>query len=108
MEQAMQCSIGSDHSSSQGLFKGYGDFTPVVEAMLKGGFTPAETAKIVGGNYVRMLRGLRRLAAAAAAHVAAADEAQMVAEMRLQAARPVAVPRLLPLGGLLHLGRARW
>ncbi len=47
-------SIGSDHSSSQGLFKGYGDFTPVVEAMLKGGFTPAETAKIVGGNYVRI------------------------------------------------------
>jgi len=26
----------------------------VVEAMLKGGFTPAETAKIVGGNYVRI------------------------------------------------------
>ena len=47
-------SIGSDHSASQGLFKGYGDFTPVVEAMLKGGFTPAETAKIVGGNYVRI------------------------------------------------------
>jgi membrane dipeptidase len=47
-------SIGSDHSPSQGLFKGYGDFTPVVEAMLKGGFTPAETAKIVGGNYVRI------------------------------------------------------
>jgi membrane dipeptidase len=47
-------SIGSDHSSSQGLFKGYGDFTPVVDAMLRGGFTPAETAKIVGGNYVRI------------------------------------------------------
>ena len=47
-------SIGSDHSASQGLFKGHGDFTPVVEAMLKGGFTPAETAKIVGGNYVRI------------------------------------------------------
>ena len=47
-------SIGSDHSSSQGLFKGYGDFPPVVEAMLTGGFTPAETAKIVGGNYLRI------------------------------------------------------
>jgi membrane dipeptidase len=47
-------SIGSDHSSSQGLFKGYGDFTPVVDAMLRGGFTPAETAKIVGGNYLRI------------------------------------------------------
>jgi microsomal dipeptidase-like Zn-dependent dipeptidase len=33
---------------------GYGDFTPVVEAMLGGGFTPAETAKIVGGNYLRI------------------------------------------------------
>jgi len=47
-------SIGSDHASGQGLFKGYGDFTPVVDAMLRGGFTPAETAKIVGGNYVRI------------------------------------------------------
>jgi membrane dipeptidase len=47
-------SIGSDHSSSRGLFKGYGDFTPVVEAMLRGGFTPAETAKIAGGNYLRI------------------------------------------------------
>jgi membrane dipeptidase len=47
-------SIGSDHSSSQGLFKSYGDFSPVVEAMLAGGFTPAETAKIVGGNYLRI------------------------------------------------------
>lgn len=47
-------SIGSDHSSSQGLFKSYSDFTPVVDAMLRGGFTPEETAKIVGGNYLRI------------------------------------------------------
>ena len=47
-------SLGSDHSSSQGLLKGYGDFTPVVDAMLRGGFTPADTAKIVGGNYLRI------------------------------------------------------
>ena len=47
-------SVGSDHSSSPGLLKGYGDFTPVVAAMLRGGFTPAETAKIVGGNYLRI------------------------------------------------------
>jgi hypothetical protein len=26
----------------------------VVDAMLRGGFTPADTAKIVGGNYVRL------------------------------------------------------
>src|ERR1700675_5116562 len=38
-------------------------------------------------------------------HVAAADEAEMIAEMRLQAARPVADPRLFPRGGLLHLRR---
>ena len=47
-------SLGSDHSSSQGLLKGYGDFTLVVDAMLRGGFTPADTAKIVGGNYLRI------------------------------------------------------
>jgi membrane dipeptidase len=47
-------SLGSDHSSSPGLLKGYGDFTPVVAAMLRGGFTPADTAKIVGGNYLRI------------------------------------------------------
>jgi membrane dipeptidase len=47
-------SLGSDHSSSQGLLKGYGDFTPVVDAMLRGGFSPADTAKIVGGNYLRI------------------------------------------------------
>jgi microsomal dipeptidase-like Zn-dependent dipeptidase len=26
----------------------------VVAAMLRGGFTPADTAKIVGGNYLRI------------------------------------------------------
>ena len=29
----------------------------------------------------------------------------MIAELRLQAARPVALPRLLPLRGVRHLGR---
>jgi len=38
-----------------GVFKeGYDAFTQVVDAMLRGGFTPAETAKIVGGNYLRI------------------------------------------------------
>src|SRR5712691_8246762 len=41
----------------------------------------------------------------AAASVATADEAQVIAEMRFQAGCPVAFPRLLPLGRLLHLGR---
>src|SRR5438093_11286557 len=39
-----------------------------------------------------------------AANVPAQDEAQVIAEVRLQAARPVALPRLLPLGRLLNLG----
>ena len=48
-------SIGSDVSSSPGLLlNGYGDFTRLVDAMLSGGFTRAETAKIVGGNYLRI------------------------------------------------------
>src|SRR5258705_13734517 len=40
-----------------------------------------------------------------AAHVAPADQAQVIAEMWLQPARPVALARLLPLGRLLHLRR---
>src|SRR6266498_2254744 len=39
----------------------------------------------------------------ATAHVAATDEAEMIAEMWLQAARPVADPRRFPRAGLLHL-----
>ena len=40
---------------SVGVFKeGYDAFTQVVDAMLRGGFTPAEAAKIVGGNYLRI------------------------------------------------------
>ena len=48
-------SIGSDHLGGVGVFKeGYDAFTQVVAAMLRGGFTPAEAAKIVGGNYLRI------------------------------------------------------
>ena len=48
-------SIGSDHLGGVGVFKeGYDAFTQVVDAMLRGGFTPAEAAKIVGGNYLRI------------------------------------------------------
>jgi len=48
-------SIGTDASSSTGLYPSYDDFTALVNAMLRGGFTPADTAKIVGGNYLRIL-----------------------------------------------------
>jgi membrane dipeptidase len=47
-------SIGGDASSAPGLLQKYDGFTRLVDAMLRGGFTQAETAKIVGGNYLRI------------------------------------------------------
>jgi len=47
-------SIGTDQSATPGLLPAYDDFTRVIEAMLSGGFTPAEVAKIAGGNYMRI------------------------------------------------------
>jgi membrane dipeptidase len=47
-------SIGTDASSSPGLFPDYDNFTALVDAMLRGGFTAADSAKIVGGNYLRI------------------------------------------------------
>ena len=47
-------SVGTDASSAPGLFSTYDRFTALVEAMLRGGFTAADTAKIVGGNYRRI------------------------------------------------------
>ena len=48
-------SVGSDVASAPALLSaGYGDFIKLVDAMLRGGFTAAETAKIVGGNYLRI------------------------------------------------------
>lgn len=47
-------SIGTDASSSTGLYPSYDNFTALVDAMLRGGFTPSDTAKIVGGNYLRI------------------------------------------------------
>jgi hypothetical protein len=41
-------------ASSAGLFPDYDRFTILVDAMLRGGFTPADTAKIIGGNYLRI------------------------------------------------------
>jgi membrane dipeptidase len=53
-------SIGTDASGSGGLFPDYDKFTGLVDAMLRGGFTPADTAKIVGGNYLRMFAASMR------------------------------------------------
>ncbi|HEY3099855.1 MAG TPA: membrane dipeptidase [Methylomirabilota bacterium] len=47
-------SIGTDTSSTPGLFNEYDHFPRLVEAMLRGGFTRADAAKIVGGNYLRI------------------------------------------------------
>jgi membrane dipeptidase len=47
-------SIGTDTASGPGLFPQYDHFTQLVDAMLRGGFTPADTAKVVGGNYLRI------------------------------------------------------
>jgi membrane dipeptidase len=47
-------SIGTDASSGQGLFMTYDPFTRLVDAMLCGGFSVADTAKIIGGNYLRI------------------------------------------------------
>jgi len=47
-------SIGTDTSASPGLFPQYDHFPQLVDAMLRGGFTRAEVAKIVGGNYLRI------------------------------------------------------
>jgi membrane dipeptidase len=48
-------SIGTDTSRGTGLFLRYDHFPQLVDAMLRGGFTPADTAKIAGGNYLRIL-----------------------------------------------------
>ena len=47
-------SIGTDQSASPGLLPQYDDFTRLVDAMLNGGFTPADTARVIGGNYMRI------------------------------------------------------
>ena len=47
-------SIGTDTASTPGLFSEYDHFPRLVDAMLRGGFTPADVAKVVGGNYLRI------------------------------------------------------
>jgi membrane dipeptidase len=47
-------SIGTDAGGRGGLFPRYDDYPRLVDAMLRGGFTRADAAKIVGGNYLRI------------------------------------------------------
>jgi membrane dipeptidase len=47
-------SIGTDAAAGRGLFATYDHFTRLADAMLHGGFTADDTARIVGGNYLRI------------------------------------------------------
>ena len=47
-------SIGTDQQVTPGSLQDYAQFGRLVEAMLRGGFTPADTGKVIGGNYLRI------------------------------------------------------
>jgi membrane dipeptidase len=47
-------SIGTDQLATTGVFPEYDRFTRLVDAMLLGGFTPADAVKVIGGNYLRI------------------------------------------------------
>ena len=47
-------SVGTDTGSAPGLFPAYDRSAHLVDAMLRGGFTAADTAKIIGGYYPRI------------------------------------------------------
>lgn len=47
-------SIGTDQQIAHGIVQNYTQWVHLVAAMLRGGFTPADTARIVGGNYMRI------------------------------------------------------
>ena len=46
--------IGTDQQVSKGCLQDYADFGLLADALLKGGFTPDEAGKILGGNFVRV------------------------------------------------------
>jgi membrane dipeptidase len=49
-------SIGTDQFDARGCVEDYTRWVHFVAAMLRGGFTPEETGKIAGGNYLRIFR----------------------------------------------------
>jgi membrane dipeptidase len=49
-------SIGTDQQVSPGSLQDYSQWVHLVAAMLRGGFTPEETGKIAGGNYMRIFK----------------------------------------------------
>ena len=48
-------SIGTDAGARGGLYERYDGYASLVDAMLRGGFASDDVAKIVGGNYLRIL-----------------------------------------------------
>ena len=49
-------SIGTDQHVTPGTVRDYSQWVHLIAAMLRGGFTPEETGKIAGGNYMRIFR----------------------------------------------------
>lgn len=49
-------SIGTDQHVTPGCVQDYTQWVHLVAAMLRGGFSPEETGKIAGGNYMRIFR----------------------------------------------------
>jgi membrane dipeptidase len=49
-------SIGTDQQVSPGIMQDYAQWVQLIAALLRGGFTPDEAAKIAGGNYMRVFR----------------------------------------------------
>jgi membrane dipeptidase len=48
--------IGTDQQVTPGSLQDYSKWVHLVDAMLRGGFTPEDAGKIAGGNYVRIFR----------------------------------------------------
>ena len=49
-------SIGTDQFDARGCVADYTRWVHLIAAMLRGGFTPEDAAKIAGGNYLRIFR----------------------------------------------------
>jgi len=49
-------SIGTDQFDARGCIADYTRWVHLIVAMLHGGFSAEETAKIAGGNYLRIFR----------------------------------------------------
>jgi membrane dipeptidase len=46
--------VGTDQQMAPGAIQDYANYGSLADQMLKSGFSPEETAKILGGNFVRI------------------------------------------------------